>query len=337
MPSVILIWLRLALFLPCLTSTHMYAFDKQCLDHNHTPKIQGWQRPKCLDPWMLKGLWHVDDELRKAIDFDVYFQVNSSTNNVFCRTNYSSIPMKNAGTAMYFPRFPHFAEKLFYLISTVMWQNEVFHLDNDTVCMYTLSISDESPFWTTDETDANVPWLRSILTTVEELWGIKIIQPTSCLNQIDWQSQPGGIDPLQHCELWPILKFPPTWFLHPGDAYLFGSMVLKQDACLLHNTSKLLLAESLNILVVSRRTTRGMANDEAVMQHVSNMTLLDKPVYIHHAASSQPLNDAEKIFPDKSSDKNVVSITFFEDLSFIEQAQAMRATDVLITIHGAGE
>jgi hypothetical protein len=103
-----------------------------------------------------------------------------------------------------------------------------------------------------------------------------------------------------------------AWFLHASDAVWFTSHMLHHDTCSYYRTLPDLSSMPLNVSILQRRDFRVMLNVNDVQRNI-----LDSLLYGYNGSQTQSFE--------------------FEAMDVIEQAQRMFETDLLITIHGAGE
>lgn len=98
------------------------------------------------------------------------------------------------------------------------------------------------------------------------------------------------------------------WFFHPSDAVWLTSRLFNMDPCVYYGLAKDVLKRPLRAATLQRREFREMLNVPAVrevIQTVANPSGVDE--------------------------------FLFDELTMLEQARLMLDTDLLVTIHGAGE
>ena len=98
--------------------------------------------------------------------------------------------------------------------------------------------------------------------------------------------------------------------MHPSDPFILGSLILQEDPCKYHDSYLSLTNENskLNILLINRIQNRKIVNFNEILSGLHQK-------YIN----------------------STVEMIHYEHLSFIEQVNRTRSTDILIAVHGAGD
>lgn len=228
----------------------------------------------------------------KSNDIENIFQCQLSE-------NYELIFQASAYFEHFWEHFPHFSEAILRIYSVVLWQEKLFpRLKNDRVCMQKLSVGLESiDFWS--KFLHKNGYNRQLSTHIADLLGVPIIEGRGCATKIAAAPPSKIIVPITRED---------RYFLHPLDALLLSSFILKLDPCRIFHSGIEVAIKPLNLLVVSRKNDRQIQNVEELMQFLFRQQIVDT-------------NDVEMIA--------------FEGKSFIQQATIMERTDLIIASHGA--
>jgi len=135
--------------------------------------------------------------------------------------------------------------------------------------------------------------------------------------------------------------YPPLWLLHPTDSLQLGSSVLQSDPCEFSNQATRLSTSGLNILLLNRKQNRQVSNLAQLLKFFAETSINNRTIqlvnisnYVSISSHSATLNNIDGI-DGINSDQHKLAVAFFEKKSFHQQAQLMRQTDVLFTVHGA--
>lgn len=110
------------------------------------------------------------------------------------------------------------------------------------------------------------------------------------------------------------------WFIHPAFAFQLGSIILGEDVCSYARTAQTLLNRfDIRTAILKRKSDRKVINADDLIDLLHETKIAN---YTFHSIES-PLQSP--------------SVLSFDTMGLREQAAAMRATDILITVHGAGE
>jgi hypothetical protein len=222
------------------------------------------------------------------------------------------------GTHHFWPHFTHVAEVFYYYFSYLIWQQNVYSIDNRSACALTMIIPDKSPIWSLDPNspkDPNAKWLISLFSSLEKFLGWQILQPQSCSPSVTYNPK----------YKWHYPHYPIHWFLHPSDAYILGSLILNTHPCVDEDKHVALKWANLKIIVIDR-PLRGLKNANEVLKSLSQFLINDKPIRIESYS-----NDNNPELLNGSTARSL----YLENKTFHEQVQLMRSSDIVITAHGA--
>jgi hypothetical protein len=195
---------------------------------------------------------------------------------------------------------PHFSESFFVFVSVRLLEQQLFGWES--ACIRQMHISEESRWFWRDLRRAQ----SSRPTWVAELVGIMRGSLGEFVTS-DSDVYAGDVLPTSH------FTAHTPWFLHASDAVWLTSQLLRLDTCAYYNSLRLYSGNTpLNVSILQRRGARVLLNMYAVRQAT------------------------QRYFVAINTSSRVGTIEF-EPLSIVEQAQRMLETDVLITLHGAGE
>ena len=314
--------------------TLIFQLRNVCLPLSQYRNSSYFARPTCLRKWIDRDIIYVRKELEASLDYNLHFIRNQTTTKSICRYGYHSISLKGVGSQRWWPHFPHVNEILFYFYSTVLWQSDIYSIENNIPCVYSISIGETNRIWNTSLKDSNTQWLLPFINALEDKWHIKVIQPKKCLEVNILSNNHIGsnikVNVNSEEKTWPPGRFyPPIWFLHASDSYLLGCTILGCDPCEWHHQGNRMLNNPLKILILNRKTSRQILNTAQIITFLTNNFTLD--------------NRTINIFNYSSSDKDIPPLSnhsllidqFDSSSSFYRQVSLLRSSDVFITVHGA--
>jgi hypothetical protein len=197
--------------------------------------------------------------------------------------------------------FQHFFVCIFSYVSTKLWQNHFYH-DLSRVGVSYLEINYR------DTENKHNNWTPSLVTRLSQYFGEPFISYEGCRHAIYNSSK---IPLLGHRTKVPTL-YNNTYFrtVHPLDLFRTTSLLLGENPCRLVNKSSEILARPLRVTILNRKGTRTIKNLEEVKEFLATNAV--------------------------ARNRFKIRWQYFEHLNFFEQVSVMEATDIFVTVHGAG-
>jgi hypothetical protein len=197
--------------------------------------------------------------------------------------------------------FQHFFVCIFSYVSTKLWQNHFYH-DLSRVGVSYLEIDYSDTKYMRNN------WTSSLVTRLSQYYGKPFISHEGCRHAIYNSSK---IPLLDHRTKVPTLHNN-TYFrtVHPLDLFRTTSLLLGENPCRLVNKSSEILARPLRVTILNRKGTRAIKNLDKVKRFLATNAV--------------------------ARNRFKIRWQYFEHLNFLEQVSVMEATDILVTVHGAG-
>ena len=262
-----------------------------------TAAFMNLSMPSCLQKWRERDLLLVRQRVQET-----YPDMLSSS---------LSSPCPQALAAPHFYAAfhqPHFSEYFFTFLSLMLWQSDVFPPRNVTSssstlpCIRYMGIPDEiTEFWR-DQKEGRKTWVMQLISAMKPFLSESFFLSSNLARRLSIPLMKHHILPFENSSL-ALYR----WFLHPSDASWLTSKLLQHDPCI--DKAKSLLNSGLSVKILQRRGAREMVNTEEVINSVRSNGVALKSI----------------------------EMIDFESSSLLQQAQQMYGSDVLITVHGAGQ
>ena len=202
---------------------------------------------------------------------------------------------------------PWWGGLFFYYVSMMLWQDFIFEKKS---CIRYLMLDEEAPTLWSGVLHNAPTWTAQTANRLKPYMGEYMVTKTCAVGQ-------------HHVHALNVTKFTDEnknrsgWFIDGSDAYWLGSALLREaDPCagVQGRARQLLQKSSLEFTLVQRKWARRFTNVDSMLASVRRFSSLP---HAHNTTFN-------------------VSVVDFEGLSMLQQVQAMRATDVIISVHGAG-
>ncbi len=254
-----------------------------------------------------------------------------------CTKDSTQIPRMIApNRERFFGHFPHFSEMYLRFVSLLLWQKVVYNLPNvSCITQFQVHHSVER-FWNVIKSSNG--WIHHILQHIDT---------TSQYATITNDLGKSFFDFHRHETI--VLPNSESHFIHPADAMMLTTSLLKQDPCTLAGTAAHLSKKKLNVVLISRKDTRRILNLANLTNSLSNY--MKEPITApkhyypadvmirytspnHHNQHNINLQHWEKKLSSLPEINNI-TVTYFEKKTFLTQVQEMNDADIVISIHGA--
>ena len=270
--------------------------------------------PICMANWVRGGR----DDVRKILTERGFLALETNTSSSRRSESNTRAVIRvgpDAPLLQYLHHIPHFSEVYFSFFSAALWSCALRQEDykrwrrrlektsqstsKTKVAVDSLEINTGSrQFWAMkmDGVAGKGAWLRGVVAAADATLGATTVR-----------SSPSPTCPISSVRAYTAGRNPAGWFLHAADAFLLGAHVVGEDPCAHRNSSQHGpgALPSVRVGVLQRRRDRVLLNAAALPRHGPN-NVTWAPAF---TLEGRPLR---------------------------AQAAALRALDVVLSVHGAG-
>lgn len=337
-----------------------------CIQHQHCHT-----HPLCMRKWVSNHRGSIESHLHgtgylvNSSSSEILALVHKRIGERKCSTRKAYVSVgADSGLLQHVHHIPHFSEVYFNFFSLSLWSceftrktsHEIGSLNSlDAYPMTThrdrfilttqshttidkLSIhSTSKQFWSMKEDSSSHSWIKDIVRAVNGFLGVQTIRSSLC-DQNEGDSLHSHINDTdtssfneEYLQLSTRLMVD-GWFLHPSDAMVLGSIILKENPCRYQGLLKKRLFSQTNNSVTGLGDIGSSDGDiTSLRNEMITVGLLDR------STDRKLLNAKDIMGTSKIGNKSLVMSLFtFSDKNIADQVALMRGVDVLVAVHGAG-